>query len=271
MKVIVASLAKEQRDPNKDQISASVETYLGVMLGDTRTMLVVILGAVVLVLLIACGNIANLLLVRVRDRQRQIAILSALGASRREIIGQLLAESLTLGIAGGLAGRGLAFLCTPAAIRLIPSGIPRALDAGVDLRVVGFAFLMSLASGLVCGIFPTITALRTDLVSTLKAGTSANISVHTWLRSAVIVGQTALGIMLTAGAGLLITSFVNLTNRDKGFNPDHLLTLLFQLPNYQYKDKYPQFYQRYFEKLRSLPGVESAGGSRVLPMTAGNL
>ena len=271
MKVIAASLAKQQRDPNKDQISASVETYLAAVLGDTRTMLVAVLGAVVLVLLIACGNIANLLLVRVRDRQRQIAILSALGASRGEIIGQLLAESLTLGIAGGLAGCGLAFLCTPAAIRFIPSGIPRALDAGVDLRVLGFAFLISLASGLVCGIFPVITALRTDLVSALKEGTSANLSAHTWLRSAVIVGQTALGIMLTAGAGLLITSFVNLTNRDKGFNPDHLLTLLFQLPDNQYKDKYPQFYQRYFENLRSLPGVESAGGSRVLPMTAGNL
>jgi len=95
--------------------------------------------------------------------------------------------------------------------------------------------------------------------------------VHHWFRSTVIVGQTALGIMLTASAGLLITSFVNLTNRDKGFNPDHLLTFLFQLPSNQYKDKYPQFYQRYFEKLRALPGVQSAGGSRVLPMTSGNL
>jgi len=105
----------------------------------------------------------------------------------------------------------------------------------------------------------------------LKEGGSANISGHSWLRSAVIVGQTALGIMLTASAALLITSFVNLTYRNKGFNPDHLLTFLFQLPNHQYKDKYPQFYQRYFEKLRALPGVQSAGGSRVLPMTAGNL
>src|SRR5262249_10600301 len=144
-------------------------------------------------------------------------------------------------------------------------------DAGVDLRVLGFALLVSLVSGLICGIFPAVTASRTDLVSTLKAGGSASISVHHWFRSTVIVGQTALGSMLAASAGLLITRFVNLTNRDKGFNPDHLLTFLFQLPSNQYKDKYPQFYQRYFEKLRALPGVQSAGGSRVLPMTSGNL
>ncbi len=223
-----------------------------------------------LVLLIACGNIANLLLVRVRDRQREIALLSALGAGRGRILWQLLAESLTLGVVGGLASCGLAFLCTPAVLRLIPGSIPRAADAGVDLRVLGFALLVSLVSGLICGIFPAVTASRTDLVSTLKEGGSASISGRNWFRSAVIVGQTALGIMLTASAGLLITSFVNLTHRDKGFNPDHLLTFLFQLPN-QYKNKYPQFHQRYFEKLRALPGVQSAGGSRVLPMTAGNL
>src|SRR5262249_56214469 len=140
-------------------------------------------------------------------------------------------------------------------------------DAGVDLRVFGFALLVSLVSGWICGIFPAVTASRTDLVSTLKAGGSASISVHHWFRSTVIVGQTALGIMLTASAGLLITSFVNLTNRDKGFNPDHLLTFLFQLPSNQYKDKYPQFYQRYFEKLRALPGVQSAAAPSVPPPT----
>jgi putative ABC transport system permease protein len=182
--------------------------YLSAVLGDTRTLLVVVLGAVALVLLIACGNMANLLLARVRDRQREIALLSPLGAGRGRILWQLLAESLTLGVAGGLAGCGLAFLCTPAVLRLIPGSIPRAADAGVDLRVLGFALLVSLVSGLICGIFPAVTASRTDLVSTLKEGGSASISGHNWFRSAVIVGQTALGIMLTASAGLLITSFV---------------------------------------------------------------
>ncbi len=124
----------------------------------------------------------------------------------------------------------------------------------MNLTVLGFALLVSLASGLICGIFPAVTASRIDLVSTLKEGGTG----HNRFRSAVIVGQTALGIMLTASAGLLITSF-------------DLLTFLFQLPNNQYKDKYPQFYQRYFEKLRALPGVQSVGGSRVLPMTTGNL
>ncbi|HKB98843.1 MAG TPA: ABC transporter permease [Terriglobales bacterium] len=117
LKVIAAHLAREDPDTNRQQISARVETYLAAVLGDTRPLLVVVLGAVALVLLIACGNIANLLLVRVRDRQREIALLSALGAGRGRIIWQFLAESLTLGVAGGLAGCGLAFLCTPAALR----------------------------------------------------------------------------------------------------------------------------------------------------------
>src|SRR5229473_2128328 len=168
LKVIAAHLAKEYPDKNGQQISARVETYLAAVLGDTRTLLAVVLGAVALVLLIACGNIANILLVRVRDRQREIAVLSALGAGRGRIIWQLLAESLTLGVAGGLAGCGLAFLCTPAVLCLIPGSVPRAADAGVDLRVLGFALLVSLVSGLICGIFPAVAASRTDLVSTLK-------------------------------------------------------------------------------------------------------
>src|SRR5882762_4841778 len=178
LKLIAAHLAKEYPDKNGQQISARVETHLAAVLGDTRTLLVVVLCAVALVLLIACGNIANLLLVRVRDRQREIALLSALGAGWGRILWQMLAESLTLGVAGGLAGCSFAFLCTPAVLRLIPDSIPRAADAGVDLRVLGFALLVSLAAGLICGIFPAVAATRTDLVSTLKEGGSANISGH---------------------------------------------------------------------------------------------
>ena len=165
-KSIASHLAKKYPETNTGHESASVQTELTFLIGDTRTLLVVVVGAVGLVLLIACGNIANLLLARMRDRQREIATRSALGASRARIIRQLLAESLLLGIAGGLAGCGLAYLSTPAALRLIGDSVPRAADAGVDLPVLGFAFLVSLISGVLFGIAPAVIASRVDLVAT---------------------------------------------------------------------------------------------------------
>ena len=116
-------------------------------------------------------------------------------------------------------------------------------------------------------MIPAVTASKTDLVATLKEGGRSDTGARNWLRSALVIGQVTLGIVLTTGAGLLITSFVNLTHRQEGFNPDHLLTFTFELPDAQYKDSRPQFYRQYFEKLRALPGVHSAAGVHNLPMT----
>ena len=265
MKAIADRLAEQYPDTNTRHSSAFVQGELASVLGDTSTLLMVVLGAVVLVLLIACGNIANLMLARMRDRQREIAMRSALGAGRARIVRQLLVESLFLGLAGGIAGCVLAFVCTPAVLRF-SDNVPRAADAGVDLPVLGFALAVSLLSGIIFGIAPALTASRTDLVSTLKEGGRADVSSRDWLRSTVIVGQVALGIVLTAGAGLLISSFVKLTRMDEGFRPDHILTFTFETPDARYKDTRPQFYREYFEKLRALPGVQSAGGSMFLPM-----
>jgi predicted permease len=267
LKALAARLAKQYPDTNTRHSSAWVQSELASVLGDTSTLLLVVLGAVTLVLLIACGNIANLLLARVRDRYREIAMRSALGAARSRIVRQLLAESLLLGLIGGIAGCVLAFISTPAVLRLIGDSVPRAADAGVDLPMLGFALGVSLLSGVVFGIVPALTASKTDLVSTLKEGGYSDIPSHDWLRSSVIVGQVALGIVLTVGAGLLITSFVRLTRMDEGFTPDHLLTFSFELPDSTYKDTRPQFYQQYFEKLRALPGIQSAAGAHNLPMT----
>ena len=267
LNTIAARLAKQYPDTNTKHNSVIVETELASLLGDTRTLLMVVLGAVGLVLLIACGNIANLLLARMRDRQREIAMRFALGAGRIRVVRQLVTESLVLGMAGGLAGCGLAFAGMPAALRLIGDSVPRAADAGVDLPVLGFAFCVSTLSGLIFGMIPAVIASKTDLVSTLKEGGRSDIAGHDWLRSAVIIGQVALGIVLTAGAGLLITSFVKLMHTDEGFNSDHLLTFLFETPDSRYKDTRPQFYREYFEKLRALPGVQAAAGSMILPMT----
>jgi predicted permease len=227
MKAIAAQLAKQYPGTNTRHNSAWVQSELASVLGDTGTLLWVVLGAVTLVLVIACGNIANLLLARAHARCREIAVRSALGAARSRIVRQLLAESLLLGLIGGIAGCVLAFISTPAVLRLIGDSVPRAADAGVDLPVLGFALGVSLLSGVVFGIIPALSASKIDLLSTLKDGGYTDIPGHDWLRSAVIVGQVALGIVLTVGAGLLITSFVKLTHRDEGFTPDHLLTFTF--------------------------------------------
>jgi len=269
LRSIAINLAKQYPNTNTRHDSAKVTTEIAAIIGDARTELLVVLGAVSLVLLIACGNIANLLLARMRERHREIAVRSALGAGRKRIVRQLLAESLVLSMLGGVAGCILAFACTPAILSLIGDSVPRAADAGVDLRVLSFAVTLSFIAGLIFGIIPAITASRTDLVSTLKEGGRSDIMGRDWLRSSLIVGQVALGLVLTTGAGLLITSFVNLLHTPEGFNPDHLTTLRFETPDarYQNGDARPHFYREYFEKLRALPGVQSAGGAMVLPMT----
>ena len=267
MKTLTAQLAKQYPKTNTRHSSAEVQLELDSLLGDTSKLLMIVLGAVALVLLTACSNIANLLLARMRDRQREIAMRCALGAGRSRVVRQLLAESLFLGAAGGILGCGLAFVLTPVVLRLIGDSVPRAADAGVNLPVLGFGLVISLLCGVLFGIIPAATLSKTDLIATLKEGGRADTGGHNWLRSALVVGQVTLGIVLSAGAALLATSFVNLTRAGEGFHPDHLLTFSFELPDAQYKSTRPQFYRQYFERLRALPGVVSAGGSHNLPMT----
>jgi len=213
LKHIAGSLAKQYPDSNSRHDSARVKTELAALIGDTRTALTVVLGAVALVLLIACANIANLLLARMRERQREIAMRAALGAGRKRIIRQLLVESLVLSIVGGLAGCALAYAATPAMLSLIGDSVPRAANAGVDVRVLSFAVLLSFLAGLIFGIVPAITASKTELVTSLKEGGRTETSHRDLLRSSLIVGQVALGLVLTAGACLLITSFVTTSRR----------------------------------------------------------
>ena len=267
LETIAANLSKQYPKTNTRRDSARAVREIDALLGDTKVIVLVVLGAVALVLLIACGNIANLLLARMRERQREIALRSALGAGRRRIVSQLLAESVALSICGGIAGCVLAYVCTPAILSLIGDSVPRAADASVDLRVLGFAFALSLLTGIIFGVVPAIAGSRTDLVATLKEGGRSEIFGRDWLRSSLIVGQVALGLVLATAAGLLITSFSWLRHADKGFNPDHLTTLYFELPDASYQNTRPQFYRGYFEQLRALPGVQSAAGVMVLPMT----
>lgn len=271
LRMIAANLAKQYPDTNTRHDSARVETEISALLGNTRTTLLVVFGAVALVLLIACGNIANLLLARMRERQREIAVRSALGAARKRIVCQLLAESLVLGAIGCLAGCGLAYLCTPLSLSLIGDSVPRAAGAGVDPRVLSFAVIVSFTAALVFGIVPALVASKSNLVSTLKEGGRSEAIGRDWWRSSLIVGQVALGLVITSAAGLLVTSFVHLLHTEHGFNPGHVTTLSFETPDSRYTKTRVQFYREYFEKLSNLPGIESAGGAMVLPMTSEGL
>jgi predicted permease len=266
LNAIAANLSRQYPKTNTKHSAARTIGELDALVGDTRTTLFVILGSVALVLLIACGNIANLVLARVRERQREMALRSALGAGKKRIVRQLLAESILLSIFGGLAGCGLAFLCTPLILKLIGDSVPRATDAGVDLRVLLFSFALSFATGILFGIIPALTGAKTDLISTLREGGRAEVFGRNWTHSALIIGQVAMGCVLTVGAGLLIASFSNLIHASQGFNPDHLTTMFFETPDEQYKDRRAEFYREYFDEVRALPGVESAAGSMVLPM-----
>ena len=267
LNIIAERLAKQYPDSNTRYNAVRVRTELSALIGNTRTALMIVLGAVVLVLLIACGNIANLLLARMHARQREIAMRAALGAGRRRIVRQLLVESVVLSLSGGMIGCGLAFICTPAILSLIGDSIPRAADAGVDLRVLAFVTSVSFAAAIIFGIIPAVTASKTNLVSTLQAGERTVISDGAWLRSSLVIGQVALGLILAAGAGLLITSFLNSLHASKGFDPNRLLTFNFDLPDTRYQQTRPEFYRQYFDRVRALPGVQSAAGGMFLPMT----
>jgi len=267
LNAIAANLQKQYPKTNSRHAGARAIAELDALIGGTRTALLVIVGSVALVLLTACGNIANLLLARMRERQREMALRSALGAGKKRIVCQLLAESILLSILGGLAGCGIALLCTPTVLALIGDSVPRAPNAGVDLRVLVFSFGLSLVAGILFGTVPALTGSKTDLVSTLQEGGRSEVFGRDWMRSSLIIGQVAMGCVLTVGAGLLIASFSNLLHASAGFNPDHVTTMFFETPDEQYKDRRPEFYREYFNEVRALPGVQSAGGTMVLPMS----
>jgi predicted permease len=239
---IANNLAKRYPNSNTLCNAAKAQPELNSLLGGVRTELMVVQGAVILILLISCGNIANLLLARIRERQREIAMRSALGAGRWRIVRQLIIESLVLSTVGGIAGIGLALACTPLMLSLIGDNIPRAANAGVNPHVLAFSTLVSLAVGLIFGIIPAITTSKENLIASLRGGDRSGTSSHDGVRSFLIVGQVALGMVVITAAGLLGTSFMNLTRANQGFSPDHILTFFFDLPDSRYKDIRQNFY-----------------------------
>ena len=238
---------------------------------EIRPALLVLLGAVAFLLLIACANIANLLLARAASRQKEIAIRTALGASRLCVSRLLLTESLMLSLAGGCLGLLLALWGTEALMALAPDNIPRLNEVGVDARVFGFTLAISFVTGIVFGLIPALHASKPNLNETLKEGSRGSMgsAAGKRTRSVLVAVEVALSLVLLIGAGLMIKSFLRLQQMNLGFNPDNVLTVDLTLSSSKYPEDRQQaaFFQEALERLQSLTGVKSAGVTTGLPLT----
>ena len=242
------------------------------LVGDVRTSLWILLGAVALVLLIACANVGNLILARSMGRQKELAIRAALGAGRRRVFQHLIVESIVLALAGGGLGLLLANTAIGAGRTMLEDQVPRAGEASLDVRVLLFVIGASLLTGLLAGIVPALRAGRTDLNDTLKEGGRSDASgAGSFTRRVLIVAEVALSLMLLMGAGVMLRSLHNLRNVDAGFNGRGVLKVDVNLPPTRYKEpaQIRAFFDTLLERARALPGVTSAGMIDTLPVTGG--
>ncbi len=241
------------------------------IVGRTERLLLVLLGAVALVLLLACVNAANLLLSRATARQRELALRAAVGAGRPRLIQQMLTESAVLAFTGAVLGAALAVAGVKTLLAFLPADFPRAGDIYVDASVFLFTLLAAVGSGLFFGIIPALHGSRADLRTSLhESGRGATSSRGTLrLRNALVVCEVTLACILLIGAGLMLRSFVNLLQANPGFRPEQTLTASISLPGASYKDsKYiTLFYETLLEKLRNMPGVTAAAAGSDLPWT----
>ncbi len=238
--------------------------------GDLRPILLVLSGAVVLVLLIACANVANLLLARAAARSREIAIRTALGASRLRLIRQLLTESLLLSLLGGGLGLLLALWALPLLLSFSPGEIGDLHGVALNGQVLGFSLLISLLTGALFGLAPAFFASRSNPNEALREGERGSSLGKSSARSALIAAEIAVSLVLLVGAGLMLKSFVRLTQVDPGFNPDRLLVFNIGLPSSAEAPRQTAFYQEVVERLRAVPGVKEVGAVSRLPLAGGN-
>jgi len=229
--------------------------------------------AIVVVLLIACANLAGLLLVRAIRRRREIAVRLALGARAGVLLRQAILESLVLSVTGGLVGLILAAIALRVGVSRLPETLPRINEIGLDWRIVLFAILLAVVTGLLCGLAPAFAALRTSVNETLKeGGRTGTAGGHARLRSVLVVGEIAIALMLLVASGLLLRSFEKMRAVDLGFHPDHVLVASYSLPQKQYatQGSVDQFNDELIRRIQQLPGVKSVGLTSFLPASGNN-
>jgi putative ABC transport system permease protein len=265
-----------EKDKRDRTFTISVVPLRDQVVGDVRRAVLVLLGSVALVLLIACANVANLLLTRASGRQKEVAIRTALGASWRQVVGQMLTESVLLGLLGGAAGLLLAHASLGMVRALNPGNIPRLEAIRIDPTVLAFTFGVSLLTGVIFGLAPAIRAAGVDLTSALKAGGRSGQgdggfgSARLRLRSLLVVSELALSLMLLMGAALLVRSFVRLQGVPPGFNPDQVISMRLGASGRRFptREAGAEFFRQIGDRIATVPGVTVRGAVSSLPFTS---
>ena len=270
MDTIAARLAQQYPETNT-RIGAVVRPLHEEIVGKMKSPLLILLGAVAFVLLIACANVANLLLARAAVRQKEIALRLALGANRMRLTKQLLVESVLLSLVGGLVGLGLAYFGLNLLTRFIPTNVAQPDTISIDAKVLLFTLAVAVVTGLIFGLVPATQASHFNLNETLKEGgrDSGAGARGKRLRNSLVIAEVAISFILLVGAGLLINSFIHLRNLDPGFRADHLLALNVDLSEVKYPDtqRRTTFFVEVTRRVRTLPGVQSVAVAGNLPLT----
>jgi putative ABC transport system permease protein len=267
LNVIAARLEQQYPEANKGK-SVTLRSFMDDYVGDNRQVLLVLLAAVTMVLLIACANVANLLLARAAGRGREIALRLALGASRWRIVRQLLTESVLLALTGGALGLLLATWGLELIVKLDPNAMARLDEIKLDGRVLGFTLLISLLTGVIFGSAPAWQTTRMGLQDALKEGGRNSSGGGRRLRQALVVAEIALSLLLLISAGLLLRSFQQMTQVDPGFEPKNVLTMRLRLPDAKYRESAQTlaFLRQVHERVSALPGVQQASFSHGVPL-----
>ncbi len=268
---IIAVQLQQQFPESNEGWSLRLVPLRDELVGSSRTTVLVLFGAVAFVLLIACANVANLLLVRAAARQKEIALRTALGASRWRIIRQMITESLLLAIFGGALGAFLATWGVQLLVKLSENSIPPTVQVKIDATVLGFTLLVSLITGVLFGLAPAFRTRDVNLIDALKEGMrgEGQSALRSRTRSLLVIMESAIAVVLLIGAGLLIRSFVALQNVHPGFDANNVLTARVELSRFKYDspDKAAGFFQELDTRISSLPGVEAAGMVSELPLS----
>ena len=265
----IAARAEKQFPESNSGWDTTLQSLQEAVVGRIRPAMLTLTAAVGFVLLIACVNLANLLLSRSAARRREIGIRSSMGAGRGRLIRQFLTESVLLSAIGAAAGLALAWIGTRLLVNLSPNILPRATEIALNGRALAFTAGVAVLTGILFGLAPAIHMAKTDLMAALREGARGNAIGfrRNRLRSVLVMGEVALALVLLSGAGLLMRSFYRLQSIEPGFDPHGMLTFRTNLPAAKYKGDEPQaaFYRRALERIRALPGVEAAGSRADLP------